>query len=39
VPEALAGLYRLQRQDIGRAAAVLADAFREDPVWSRAFEQ
>lgn len=27
-------LYRLQKKDIPRAAAVLADAFQRDPVWS-----
>jgi len=27
-------LYRLKKADIGRASAVLADAFREDPAWS-----
>jgi ribosomal protein S18 acetylase RimI-like enzyme len=29
----LDSLYRLQKRDIPRAAAVLADAFRHDPVW------
>jgi ribosomal protein S18 acetylase RimI-like enzyme len=27
-------LYRLQKKDISRAAAVLADAFQHDPVWN-----
>jgi len=30
----LDGLYRVQRKDIPQAAAVLADAFQHDPVWS-----
>jgi ribosomal protein S18 acetylase RimI-like enzyme len=33
----LDGLYRLQKKDIHRAAAVLADAFQRDPVWSAIF--
>jgi ribosomal protein S18 acetylase RimI-like enzyme len=30
-------LYRLRQQDIPRAAAVLADAFRHDPLWLKVF--
>ncbi len=31
-------LYRLQRKDLADAAAVLADAFRHDPLWAKVFE-
>ena len=31
-------LYRLQKQDTERAASVLADAFKYDPVWNRIYE-
>lgn len=32
------GLYRLPRQDAARGAAMLADAFQEDPVWRALFD-
>lgn len=31
-------LYTLQRKDMPKAGAVLADAFRHDPLWNRVFE-
>lgn len=31
-------LYRIRKDDLRRAGEVLADAFRDDPVWSRVFE-
>lgn len=30
-------LYRLQKKDVRRAGMVLADAFRDDPVWKKVF--
>ena len=35
--ELVQGLYRLQKRDAPRAGMVLAEAFRDDPVWSRVF--
>ncbi|MBM4464439.1 MAG: GNAT family N-acetyltransferase [Chloroflexi bacterium] len=35
--DTLAGLYRLQKKDIHRAAVMLADAFQHDPVWNAVF--
>ena len=31
-------LYRVQKQDIKRAATVLADAFQRDPLWNKLYE-
>jgi len=31
-------LYRVQKKDITRAGEVLADAFQNDPIWTRIFE-
>jgi ribosomal protein S18 acetylase RimI-like enzyme len=33
------GLYRLQKKDIPQAVSVLADAFRDDPIWNKIFEE
>ena len=32
------GLYKIQKKDIPKAAAVLAEAFDDDPIWSALFE-
>ena len=36
--EPMTNLYDVQKKDILRAAAVLADAFQKDPFWIRLFE-
>lgn len=37
--EPLEGLYELQKNDMKQAAANLADAFLDDPVWSALFDE
>jgi ribosomal protein S18 acetylase RimI-like enzyme len=34
-----ADLYRVKSRDISKAGAVLADAFRHDPIWTKIFER
>ncbi|MDJ0765820.1 MAG: GNAT family N-acetyltransferase [Myxococcota bacterium] len=37
-PSNLDACYKLTKEDIGKAAAVLADAFKRDPLWAGIFE-
>jgi ribosomal protein S18 acetylase RimI-like enzyme len=38
MPEQIKNLYRVQKKDITKAGAVLADAFQHDPFWIKLFE-
>jgi ribosomal protein S18 acetylase RimI-like enzyme len=35
IPEQVANLYKVQHKDIAKASSVVADAFRDDPIWTR----